>query len=362
MVTSATNVLFKQPKPIIVISPSAKGTTKVSEQFKNPHIKRVIAPEQSAGTSSPEPIKEEESKSERRRMSRGKKIGFGVVGAIAGVAIAVPATLGIVNSGENNNTSDAPQPNDRDNSEVVDGPAAPPEAKDFLDAYSDRYNDPLATYYAEMDYETESGGQSLTIGDEYIDGYDFSLETFQTGETSPLEFPILRLPLDVEVTNTTPEVTVNQFNESIPVMDRLLNLLAKNPTPEQVAVIRDEFVKFTGFENQNANSLVDKFLAITQQYGSESNYSINPASDAEDANSLQNTVFKGGDFVELIRVNEEGEVTAFSNLFDLSVNVETFDASGESATSTAVLEDVEYSVYRSDFDPGDVGLIGIGMK
>ena len=79
MVTSATNVLFKQPKPIIVISPSAKGTTKVSEQFKNPHIKRVIAPEQSAGTSSPEPIKEEESKSERRRMSRGKKIGFGVV-------------------------------------------------------------------------------------------------------------------------------------------------------------------------------------------------------------------------------------------------------------------------------------------
>lgn len=102
MVTSATNVLFKQPKPIIVISPSAKGTTKVSEQLKHPYITHVIAPERSMGTSSPEPNKDDEPKNERRRMSRGKKIGFGVVGAVAGAALAVPLALGVANGNANN--------------------------------------------------------------------------------------------------------------------------------------------------------------------------------------------------------------------------------------------------------------------
>lgn len=127
------------------------------------------------------------------------------------------------------------------------------------------------------------------MDESYVASYDFSSQPFANGATSPLGFTVERMAPDQPITL---QATIDQFNGSIPNLDRLLNLLAKNPTPDDLKVITDEFSKYTGLENTaEAGNLVNFLASITQQYGSNANYSINPAIKDNGEGKTDTTVF-----------------------------------------------------------------------
>ena len=278
------------------------------------------------------------------------------IGAAALVAVSAFVGIGIANS-----TTPKTEPVATASSEpgVNTEVKIPSEAQPFVDAYSSRYEDPLATYYAEAAFEKETGGDSLTIGDEYISTYNY--ESTVAGEVSPLRFDLLRLPFETEVNVQT---SVDQFNSALPTMNRALNLLAKNPTQEQITVIADEFSLYSGYgQEEYADNLITYFNGIVDMYGSNSNYTINPAS-SETTDSSQATIFDP-EMTTVINGNDkDGNVVAFQNSITMSISIDTYDASNELNTSLYTTDSLSFMVSRADegIDPLHGGFVAIGTR
>lgn len=287
-----------------------------------------------------------------RKSKRGLFISIGA--AAAGAALAAGAIFGV-----NAINNDHETPGTETSDTTGEAPVVPEEAKTFVEVFSDRYTNPVATYYAEAAY-IEKGLGDIVIGDEYIESYNFDSRVFDNGEVSPLQFPVLKLDPNKEV---NAENFVEFFNESTPTLNRLLNLLAKNPTPEQVAVIRDEFVKYSGIDSPvAATNLVDRLLAVTTQYGSAANYKINPATTDWDASEQNNSIYTGVN-PGIDAVDDSGYITMFSGNVQLSIAIESFSDTNQVTTTTEVVDNFQYTVNRAiGYDPGNIGYVGVGIK
>lgn len=273
----------------------------------------------------------------------------------AGAAAIAALVFGGFKAGELFSNSPDETPTAPSSQEAVPTPAA---AKDFIKTFGSRYADPLPAYYAETAYEKEFPGQFNMVSDDYVDSYN--PEATVSADVSPLGFQLLRLPLSAEINKQT---SVDQFNASIGSMDTLMNALAKNPTPQEISVITDEFITYSGFHNQNAQKLVNTLSAIVQKYGSGSNYSINKAT-AEGSDTATATLFNGQETPLIDGTNADGGVTAFNNVISLSINVDSYSNTGKKTSSTDVVNNLQFSVVRAtdNFDPLHGGYIGIGIE
>lgn len=296
---------------------------------------------------------EEPGKQNRLRAFIETKAGKAAV-AGAGLLAAGGLMFGGMKMSEGSGSAPETPPAPVGNGQEV---VVPTDAQQFISAYESRYSDPLAVYYAEEAYETQNPGSPLTIGDDYISSYNF--ESVGVGEKSPLGFDTLRLPYDTEVNVDT---SVNQFNTARPAMNLLINLLAKNPTPEQIAVITDEFNKYTGFGFEDeASNLVTFFNGVIAKHGSESNYTINEASttntDPETA-----TIFDAASNTVIDSVNEEGVVQYFHNSIELSISIDSYDAANNKTSTTDVTSGFDFRVGRApgEIDPLQGAFVGIG--
>lgn len=285
------------------------------------------------------------------------KIGVSALALVlaAGVGISSYKALSENDTLKNNpNTNSSSNPVDPVGNEQI---KIPQEAQDFVNAYGTRYKDAVATYYAEVAYEQKSGGDSYTIGDDYINTYNF--ESTVAGVKSPLGFDLLSLSPDAEINVQT---SVDQFNNALPTMNRAINLLAKNPTPEQVAVISDEFSLYSGYGKEDyANNLVALFNGIATTYGSNSNYTINPAS-IETTDSSQATLFDPESATFMNGTDENGNLVSFQNSITLSVSVDTYSSEDQINTSLSTTENLSFVVNRAKNDPFNAGFVAIGTR
>ncbi|TQO19641.1 hypothetical protein FB472_1210 [Rhodoglobus vestalii] len=233
----------------------------------------------------------------------------------------------------------------------------PEDAKAFIDAWDDRYPDALATYYSHAAYLRANPGLDLTIGQDYFTGYDF--ENPEINPVSPLGFDILTTTFSQEV---AAQQLVDVFNKSVPEMNLLMNILAKNPLPDQVNVVKDEFIDHTGYYNSHAQQLVDTLARVVEAYGSSSVFTINEATPDIDADPATATVLYG-DSPVIDNINDEGLVDSFSDLLEISIAIETYNASGAKVVSTEIVEEVQFSVaHAASVDFLNKGFIGIGSK
>lgn len=283
-------------------------------------------------------------------------IGSAAVVGVAATVITATALFNVSASDKDNEPGTQPEATPTGSSQEV---AVPPAAQDFINAYGTRYEDPVATYYAEAAYEQKSGGDSLTIGDEYINSYNF--ESTVAGGKSPLGFDLLSLSADTEVNTQTSK---DQFNNAVPTINRLISLLSKNPTPQQQAVIADEFVKYSGYGGnpEYANNLVTFLEGIVSKYGTSANYTVNPGS-TEITDPSQATIFNP-DSTPTIDDGSNGEVRAFHNTVTLSISVESYDSANEKTSTTETVDGFVFMVQRApkSLDPLGGGWVGIGTR
>jgi hypothetical protein len=182
-------------------------------------------------------------------------------------------------------------------------PSIPNEAKSFVAEYGSRYADTataVSTYYAEMAYEKTHNSKSLMMTDETVSNYNYGQERFPT---STLGFSLGELPLNIEVNGEVPiEVSMNIFNNyTKPMLERYMDLLARNPSAEEIKIIDKEFVDYCGGRYLKGYTTWDKTQAdgieklqamaksIVAKHGSAANYSVAPAST--DKNNLNATLF-----------------------------------------------------------------------
>jgi len=259
-----------------------------------------------------------------------------------------------------NSNDGEPAPTPTSTAIETEAPVVPPEAQEFVDYYSDRFPDALATYYAVTAYEQESGGTVLTIADWYTEDYDFDSLPFQEGEMSPLGFPGLAFDFSQEIQS---EETFSEFfnDSAAPVLERVTNLIAKNPTGPQIAVIRDEFKKYSGMGNPHADTLIDTLADFVYTHGSNANYTILPSTPDYSASQQENTVLLGHPDIDA--VDEDENITAFFGTLDLSFGIESYDNENTSTYSVATLENLHLSVGKTGTsDPNNRGFVGIGIK
>jgi hypothetical protein len=281
-------------------------------------------------------------------------------GKFTAIGAGVLATAGLVFGGvkamdaSNSTHESTPKPTSSSQETSI-----PTEAKDFVNAYGTRYKDPLATYYSEMGYEQSGSKEPLTIGDDYISSYNF--ESTVAGDKSPLGFDLLRLSPDTAI---NVQSSVDQFNNALPTMNHLINLLAKNPTSAEVAVITDEFSKYSGYGNEEDAKKLTAFLnGVVTKYGSASNYTINAAS-SETTDSSHASVFKP-DWAPIVDANSEnGGVEAFHNTITLSISVESFDSANKKSSAVDTTENFNFMVQRApeSIDPLHGGFVAIGTR
>lgn len=305
-----------------------------------------------------------EKKSGLNRLGRRGQVA--IAGAIASTLLAGGLFAGSKIGEANNNNAPEVDPNPTAEAPVVPGEQAPEEvtvpeeAKDYVSAYDNVFPDALATYYSEEAYLATGAGPGLILNQEYADSYDFDTLEFANGMVSPLGFSVESMdpnqPIDIDS-------SIAVFNNSIPNMDRLVNMLAKNPSPVSLDIIKHDFSLYAGISNSESDALVDTFLAVTREYGSNSIYSISPAvqydSDAKTPESSVVVDKKPG----IDAVDENGNITAFFLGMDITLKVETFDNTGNSTQQLKTIEDAQFTVdFAKDLDPGNNGFIGIGYR
>ncbi len=338
------------------MSPSAKGSHKVPESSNiNPNIKTIATETvQGSAVNEQENTSAEQDAAPEHTGIRGfldKKIGKASV-AVAAIAVAAGA-FGAVKAGESTTPTHEANPG----TGTGQGTIISPEERDFINAYKDRYADDEATYQSEVAYLKANPGKDLTIGNDYFAGYNFNATP--NAPVSPLGFETLILKPGTEVTTQT---SVDQFNLALPEMNRLMNLLAKNPLPEQTKVVKDEFEEYTGFNNSTSQLLTETLGAVVTKYGSNAVYVINEGTTDTGADKTKKSIFDGATPI-IDNVDTNGLTDSFHTHVKLSITVTSYDKAGKSVVATESLDNFQFSVSREqNFDPANVGLVGIGAR
>lgn len=359
--TPLKNVEEVQLKDGIPLSPATltEYMPSIDNVVEQPVASPDITPSSDEGEDHDED--EDSKKSERKSGLRGfiqtkaGKVTVAVAGLLAagGVVAGVKAIPVVGAEGHSPAATSLPNPEST--------PAVPAEAKDFMNANGSLYTDALATYYAETAYEKANPGQGFVLTQDYATNYNFDSQPFANGETTPLGFTVEKVPASEEVNIDN---SIQTFNNSIPNLNKLVNLLAKNPSQDRINAITDEFSKSSGLGNPEAAKLVSTLLSVAQKYGSNANYSINPGTKGQyGTTSETNSVFTADrEVIDAVDVNNN--VTAYNDVVNLSIEVDTFNDKGEQTKQVDTsLQGVQFSVRRAEnYDPGNAGYIGIGLK
>lgn len=329
---------------------------------KSPNIKTVIQ-SPIEGTQAPEIVSSPVTKQNQELRPKAGLRGFvetipGKITVGASAALAAGALVfGGIKIGEGF-SSDEAKPGTSNS--IEEEQSIPPEAQDFITYYGDLYTNPVATWYAESAAENADSLQSYLINTSYITDYNYESLMFQEGQVSPLGFNVETLDPEATVDVKT---SIDQFNGSLPDLNRLINLLAKNPTSDRIDVIKDEFSKYTGAGNSSSSGLVDILAEVTQKFGSNSNYSINPGVKGEYGDKSEDSTIFAYDTPIIDAADKDGRVTAFNNPVNLSISIETYDDKGNVTQQNYVVEDVQFSVERNvNNDPYNAGYIGLGAS
>jgi len=231
-------------------------------------------------------------------------------------------------------------------------PAIPNEAKQFVSEVGGRYADPVSTYYAETAYENAHNKQGLPISDVYIENYK-SL-TYSKGEESDLGFTRYKLPA-AEKDNQ--ETVIKVFNEyAVKNLNLYMNLLSKNPLPNAVAIIDEQFrnycsdtdnkglpIEFTA-DNDAINKLMATAKSVVSKYGSAANYSVANGSTKSGDNSI--TAFPDVlGAVETINFNGQKLSSLQAGGVKLTINVDQYDGKNVSH-KREVFNDIQLSIIK----------------
>lgn len=199
------------------------------------------------------------------------------------VALAGAVTLGAAGCSGDKVGATAPEVNPSTTTEsVAESQEVPKEAESFIDQYGSLYDDPVSVYFAQKDYETNVSTRAIILSEEYITNYEPS-----SGLVSDLGFEEGKFPVGSEDINDF----VDFFNEyTVPQVSRYMNLLARNPSPEAVKVIDNEFLKYCSAnenlgtqveftdDDQDILELMDLSKEIVAKYGSAANYRVEKGS------------------------------------------------------------------------------------
>jgi len=269
-----------------------------------------------------------------------------IIAVVAVVAIVVVVVVPPMMRGANQAASGGSQSASGEAAATAENASIPAEAQAFVTEYGSRYADPVSTYYAEQAY-IAAGNKGRLMPDIYISNYDASA---QMNSVSPLGFEWYSVSPDAKIDLTTAMKVFNEYTAK--EVSIYMNALSKNPTPEAIAIIDNEFMNYCSDTN-NANRFTedDEYIAtlmetakgVVAKYGSAANYTVAQGSTVE---GRPNSTYFDKDLVTLIQgQDEKGITTKFSNKVNLAVDVEVFN--GESATKDEVtIKDAELFVVR----------------
>lgn len=290
---------------------------------------------------------------DRQQIEKKSDLKKKIIASLSGIAFAL--SLGVVSSGcsSEKKIEAATEPTEQ----VEKAEKVPREAREFVETYGDRYDDPVSAYYVNKAYMETHDGKSLIMTDEYINNYKKPHQYNMEGKHGFAWHP---LPNDIEI-NTN--LSVKVFNEyAKPMMENYLNLVAMNPGSKAAEIIDDEFMVYCGVttDNQEAEKLMTTLKNIVFYNGSGVEYHVAEAEivDFHDEESeLKKTAFI--DDITSIGKVEYGEYSAVAwneNFVRLLIEIDRYD--GKKITKTSdIIDDFIFSVSRVPNEP----IISIGQ-
>ena len=304
---------------------------------------------------------------DKHAKTRGQKFGAMALGMTLFLG-AGAGTGALLNKSQNTSEQPAPQPTidapvtpgEVITPEVSETVSFPEEARGFIEEFGTQYTGPLATYRAEQSYAQNNDGLASTLGNNWISSYE-STNNIMSPSSELFYIQFTQLALDTPIKNETVVDILNnpQTTESI---DRYMNLIARNPSPEAIAAIDNEFIKYTGRNNPDAANLLDSLKEVVSTHGNAANYSLAPAALSSDTEE-GTTVFTYNE-AAIDDMSDDGLVRAFNSNVTLRFDVESFESDGSSSVERVSGDErISLSIKRvTPSGPTDPGIIGIGEK
>lgn len=297
-----------------------------------------------------------------------KGISKKVITAISGIVLTTMLLSGC--GSETSKAINPNQPTTKATAGETQKQPIPTEAKSFVNKYSSRYADPVATYYAVKGYGTEYFGIGSIINDSFVENYE--LTNMQDGTNAQLGFKTFELPLTTESSQTT---ALNVFNEyTAPTLTKYMNLLSKNPGRKTVDFIDNGFrnycsntannntpgIAFT-LDDEYINNLMDTAKSVVSEYGSTADYTVAPASINEtDPNKTSFLNVIGA--IGATKWHEFDVTSMESGGIRLVINVDNYNNKGEVSHINKTFKDTELIIIRQpDFMGTKSNTISIGQ-
>ena len=197
-------------------------------------------------------------------------------------------------------------------------------AENFIKTFGDYFSDPASVYNSELIYEKEHNGKSLIINPEYISSHQVN-----PGEKNdipsdlgfePCIYPTNDIYNIENFANFYDDYVIKQF-------DLYMNLISKNPSPEAVAIIDDQFLNYTtpvdaysGYSEEGKH-VADVLKQIVSEYGETATFEMCKSStNLEDVGQEKDVTFFDADTFD-----NSGDNYNAASLFCPKVKIENFD-------------------------------------
>jgi len=289
---------------------------------------------------------------ERKKLTKKQMMGMGAV--VLAVLSAIGGGVAVNALSENRPTTIEAPANSGEEQKI------PAEAESFIAEYGARYEDPISTYYADKDYNEFNDTTGVIMTDSYANTYEIA--NTKNGETSDLGFYMLQLPLESKISQTNSIEVFNNYTAK--ELSLYMNCVSKNPSPEAVAVINDQFMSYCSGGRENGNTLDDRSIegsmklletvrSITSKYGSAANYTVAQASSSEGEDT---TIFNKYKPTIDIRNSDHQSVGFSDGGIKLVINIDVYDGK-EKISKVEVLDNIQLSVWRQQYsgtEPGSV--------
>ncbi|MFJ4264653.1 hypothetical protein ACIPYU_19610 [Paenarthrobacter nicotinovorans] len=242
----------------------------------------------------------------------------------------------------------------------------PQEARAFVDQFGSLFRDPVGTYYAHEAYAS-AHSKDIVIDQQYIAKYVKTDEIQQ--DISDMGFMEANFPITEPLNK---EAFAAFFNGTVREVgiERYLNLLSKNPSPEAIQIIDNEFLKYYGRPRSGESTsgsesrqrtliLMETLKAVTKKYDSTVNYKIRPIDlGAYDATSASTIEAKPA----IDTANSDGLATGFHAPLGLSIDIESYSDTNTVAHKTETV-DIRMTVDRvMSGNLVDAGRVKLGQK
>lgn len=288
------------------------------------------------------------------------------------VALAGAVTLGAAGCSGDKVGAQAPEVNPSTTTEsVAESQEVPKEAESFIDQYGSRYDDPVSVYFAQKDYEANVSTWPIILSEEYITNYEPS-----SGVVSDLGFEMGKFPIESEGIEGIDDF-IDVFNSyTAPQLSRYMNLLARNPDPEAIKIIDNEFLNYCSAnsnigtqaeivdDNQDVINLMNLAKSTVSKYGSAANYYV--ANGSSDRSNVDSTLFINENVSKGFN-SETGIHFLQTSGVKLIINVDTYNNSDNINREVEIVDDAQLIIFRhpntgSIDSPADFTYISIGLR